>query len=282
MGIVWLIANSSSASTDAAAIEKVRAALSHGSELPVRLVDLQQDELPALEEDAPSPEIIATFGGDGTAVAAIDRYGESGSALLVLPGGTMNLLAARLHGDAALPEEIIARSLAKPEAVRIPRIEGPDALCALTGIIVGSTVIWGNVREELREGDIGGVLRAAGDALDATLGSGDVHIMGTGEAHRALFVYPTARGLEIEAILADTLPGLVAHGFAWLRRDFLGGPTEAVATGAQFTLRGPDSTLELLADGERTSAPSPLLLRHGWCPARLLATKPVENAVRCR
>lgn len=278
MGSIWLIANGASASTDEAAIARVRSALDEAGKASVRLVDLQNEEMPPASG---LPDVVAVFGGDGTVVSAVARYGAAqGTALLVLPGGTMNLVSAMLHGADATPEAIIASAFSRPLLCALPHIEGPD-FRALTGLIAGSTVRWGDVREELREGDIGGMLRAAGDALDATMGDADdICLEGLGERRDALFVRPTAQGLEVEAILAGTLGGLAQHGLAWLRRDFLGGPTERVASGDAFTLSGPDDRLQLLVDGERCEAPSPLPLRHGWCPARFLATVPVENARR--
>ncbi|MBB6124405.1 diacylglycerol kinase family protein [Sphingobium subterraneum] len=272
MARIWIITNSGSASTNAGAIADLHRCFEEHDVETLRTIDLAEDDLPDLSDlTQEAPDFIASFGGDGTAVALADRYGTDGaSPILVLPGGTMNLLSARLHGEAGV-EEIIAAALSNPHAEQLPQVEGPGFF-ALTGVVAGSTARWGDVREELRQGDLGGMLRAAGDALDATLQPGAMHVEGSEEAHSALFIHATTTELRAEAIMAENLGDVARHGIAWLKRDFLGGPTEPVAHGEELRLSGPERHIDLLVDGERDRADNPLTLRHGRSAAWFLRT----------
>lgn len=272
MAGIWIITNSGSASTNEDAIADLHRCFDDHGINRLRTIDLADGDLPdvgLLKDEA--PDFIASFGGDGTAVALADRYGVDGAPpILVLPGGTMNLLSGRLHGDVTV-EDIIAAALDQPRIVNLPQVEGPGFF-ALTGIVAGSTARWGDVREELRQGDLGGILRAAGDALDATLQPGAMQIEGVEGHHSALFIHATLNDLRTDAIMAENLGDVARHGIAWLKRDFLGGPTEPVAQGAELQLSGPERHIDLLIDGERGRADSPLRLRHGMSAARFVRT----------
>jgi hypothetical protein len=267
MRTLWLIANSMSRTTDSAAIDDACEMLrAHGFQL-MRRVDLSTESLPDGEA---LPDIIACLGGDGTASAVIDHYGEREVPLLVLPGGTMNLLAHRLHGEADIPT-IIERAAQTPRIVRLPQITGPD-FRSLVGVVAGATAAWGDVREALRSGDVEGMVEQARAALEATLSEPGVRIGGRGRRYTALFIEPLNDALRAQEIKADTLSDLAQHGWAWLTRNFLGGPTEPVMRAAEITLDDRTGELALLVDGERMRAASPLLLRWEMCPARFLST----------
>jgi hypothetical protein len=273
----WLIANSKGGSTDESAIAATAGQIQARGTAVLRVIDLSQEHLPDPTSDA--PDIIACLGGDGTAGAVIDRYGKSGGpALLVLPGGTMNLLAHQLHGDASI-EAIIERSLPEFRTVSLPQIDGP-AFRSLVGIIAGPTTAWGEVREELREGDVAGLIEAIPVAIEATFDGTHVRIAGAMRDHAALFVEPTETRLRAHDIKAATLGDLASHGWAWLQRDFLGGPTEQVAEEKSITLEDTDGQIDLLVDGEHMSARSPLTLRHAICPARFIATVDKKSRTR--
>lgn len=270
---VWLIANRRSGTTDEAAIDNARTQIEACAASVTRVIDLSDEELPDAGQDM--PDIVASLGGDGTANAVIDRYGTGdGPRLLILPGGTMNLLAALLHGDAP-PEEIVEKALTSGRIVTLPLIEGPE-FHSLVGVIAGPTAAWGEVREDIRAGDVEALVEDIPAAISATLAGTHVRIAGHDRDHAALFVEPAQQSLLAHDIQAESLGDLASHGWAWLRRDFLGGPTEKVAQARSLTLEEPDGEIDLLVDGERKTARSPLELRWSQCPARFIAT--VANA----
>lgn len=269
MSRVWLIANSTSRTTDEAVIAEVCDAIARAGGAIARQIDLAQGDLP--DTGGAPPDMIASLGGDGTANAVIRRYGaEDGPALLVLPGGTMNLLAQRLHGDAP-PGQVVERAFSSGRVVALPLIEGPD-FRSLVGVIAGPASAWAEVREDLREGAINGLVADVKAALEATFTGPAVRLRGRAGDHAALFIEAREDGLHAHDIRAASIFDLISHGWAWLRRDFLGGPTERLAKGCDLVIESSEAEIMLLVDGEISSACAPLTLRWGSCPARLIAT----------
>ena len=268
MRTMWLIANSMSKSTDHNVIEDICACIEDNGYRLTRQIDLSKETLPA---SGRLPDIIACLGGDGTANAAIERFGsEPDVSMLVLPGGTMNLLARKLHGDAD-SETIIARSSFREHIVQLPQITGPD-FASLVGVIAGATAAWGDVREALRTGNVEHIVEEARAALQVTLSPPTIAIDADESLYNALFIEPQEHGLQAQEIKADTVSDIAQHGWAWLNRDFLGGPLNPITRAKELTLSDNSGAMSLLVDGERIDAPSPLRLRWEMCPARFLST----------
>lgn len=268
MTSLWLVANSNSGSTGEGRIEEVRDHIAACGIEMIRFVDLTSENLPVMDD---APDIIASLGGDGTANAVIGRYCEApDSAILILPGGTMNLLAARLHGEANV-EEIVEKAARSPRIITLPRIEGPD-FTSLVGVIAGPATRWGEVRENIREGDLPTLIDSIPAALEETFEGERVRVKGQDEDHAALFIDPQQEGLRVHAIHTESLGDLALHGWAWLKRDFLGGPTGMLMEGRTAVLEQDGGEIAMLADGERRSASSPAELRWGLCPARFITT----------
>ena len=271
MTTYWVIANSSSRTTDEAKIAETCDAIRAAGGIVARQVDLANEPMPP-PGTAQMPDIVASLGGDGTASAVVDRYGTAdGPRLLILPGGTMNLLAARLHGDDATPAEIIARAAQSGRTCRLPSVEGPD-FRSLVGIIAGPASAWADVREDLRAGEIGALARDIPVALRETFAGPTLRLRGREQDHAALFVDAHTDGLHVHDIVAGSVGDLIRHGWAWLNRDFLGGPTEHIGKARQIIIESAEDEIMLLADGERHYAGAPLPLRWTDCPARLIAT----------
>lgn len=266
---VWLITNSNSRTTDEAVIAGICEAIERAGGEIVRKIDLANEDLPDVGDDL--PDMIASLGGDGTANAVIARFGtEDGPPLLILPGGTMNLLAQRLHGEAPL-DQVVERALSQGHIVALPLIEGPG-FRSLVGVIAGPASAWAEVREDLREGAIEALITDVKAALEATFAGPTVRLRGHTGDHAALFVEARDDGLHAHDIRADSILDLIRHGWAWLRRDFLGGPTERLEMGCDLVIESMEPEIMLLVDGEVSSASAPLTLRWGSCPARLIAT----------
>lgn len=272
---LWLVANTASGSTSQQAMQAVESQLT-ASGRDVRIIDIGGRLPPLPEHDDQRPATIASLGGDGTARAVIDRYGTSAVPLLVLPGGTMNLLARRLHGDADVAT-IIGRwtKQAVENHISLPQIEG-DGIESLVGIIAGPTTAWGEGREHLRHWRLGMALRSAARALQALKHEPNVRVAGVPGSFQALFVCPCDDGLEVHRIDTDSVTALLRHGVAWMMRQFLGGPTERIACLRTVTLHSARGRrvgrIRMLVDGERANASSPLTLKVGMCPARFITT----------
>ena len=99
-GQTWLLANSASGSNSPVALEKLKASLGdHGLEI-ANILTLPSDPLPTPGDlDAARVSSIVIYTGDGTLNAALSKLRGWTGAVLVLPGGTKNLLSKRLHGD---------------------------------------------------------------------------------------------------------------------------------------------------------------------------------------
>jgi hypothetical protein len=65
---------------------------------------------------------------------------------------------------------------------------------------------------------------------------------------------------------------MAQHGWAWLRGDFMGGPSEDLGTHKRLTIEG-QGKIGLLVDGERAEATCPCTFELGECQLRFLATK---------
>jgi diacylglycerol kinase family enzyme len=66
------------------------------------------DDLDRLFTSARKHDVIIILGGDGTARAAAARAPRDAPPLILLPGGTLNMLPKTLYGDAAWPEALEA------------------------------------------------------------------------------------------------------------------------------------------------------------------------------
>ena len=141
--MTWFICNSASGSYDAQRCDALADALG-----ATRRITIPDDPMPdAAAARREGAERIAIFTGDGTVSSAVEALEGWDGELLILPGGTMNLLSRKLHGDAT-PEDIIAR-LPQATARTMPILKGAG-LRSLVGVIAGPTSAWGDVREAVR------------------------------------------------------------------------------------------------------------------------------------
>src|SRR5690606_1641467 len=105
---IWLVCNPGSGSNNPDAVEILHEHCgAHGFEV-ARRVAFPDEPLPTPESlDAAGIHCVAVFAGDGTVNSCVSGLYGWGGAVLVLPGGTMNLLARRLHGETPV-EQIVA------------------------------------------------------------------------------------------------------------------------------------------------------------------------------
>lgn len=267
---IWLIANTTSGSHKAELIDAIAEQFAAAGKPITRRISCGEEDLPSGgEASAAGVQLVVIHGGDGTITSATDALEGWNGDILVLPGGTMNLLAKALHGERDA-EEIVTEALAgRAPAVQVPVIRG-EGYSALAGVIAGPTTAWGDVREHVRHRDIPAIAAAVGEALSQTLSGDDICVEGHDEPYQAIFLEPGETGLRIRGVLARNAGDLVKHGWAWLSGDFREGPSEDLGSAQAVTLRG-DGPVGLLVDGERASGGSTLEFRQELSTHRFLA-----------
>lgn len=148
------VLNPSAGSVPANAKSRLRRALVALGHTVADIVDLDlnraEHQLQALA--AQPHDLFVVWGGDGTHRTVLNVLGQSAENLLLLPGGTKNLLSRSLHGPKKWDAIVKAATLA-PTSRSLPagRIQDKYFFCAL---LVGSPALFAEVREDLRAGDL--------------------------------------------------------------------------------------------------------------------------------
>lgn len=100
-----------------------------------------------------APDLFIVWGGDGTHRSALSAVGLRASNLLLLPGGTMNLLSKSLHGHK--PWQQILRTVVFASTTHVMpagKINNDVFYCAM---LAGAPVRFAEARESIRHGNIG-------------------------------------------------------------------------------------------------------------------------------
>ena len=250
----WLCVNAASGSNDDAAIRTVVQALGAAGAAPGRVIDVAQAGPPSRPELAGAAvDRLAIFAGDGTTNAVVTRLEGWEGQMLVLPGGTANLLARTLHGerDAAA----IARDLPHLRPLRRPCIRTSQGT-ALIEVLAGPGATWSDVREGLREGDLPGVAASSLEAIRQSTAGPMVAIaappLGRPDGYSGVRLEAADEGMLVEGYGADTVADYLRQGLALLRRDFRQGPHEDLGAARELLCRSQGgAAIELMIDGER-------------------------------
>jgi diacylglycerol kinase family enzyme len=215
-------------------------------------------------------DLLLVWTGDGTINAAATKAAGWDGAILVLPGGTLNLLSKALHGDRSVPE-ILSDALQSPaRRSPIPTIESNGGTAFIT-VIAGPATRWAEVRETMRQDGIIEASRAAPEALDEMMNAPGVRIGIDGKAYPAVILTPTTAGIRADGILAEGTGDVLRHGLAWLGGDFRDGPSEPMATGETVVLES-DRPISLEFDGEMEELASPAKFSLGSSAVDFIAT----------
>ncbi len=274
---ICLVVNARSGSNNEAAVEAVQSACGeHGFNVE-RLVRFPDDELPTgAGLDAAGIALVAIFTGDGTLNAAVTRLYGWGGSVIVLPGGTMNLLSLRLHGDNDMPTILrrIADGACRPVRPQVARCDKGDALA---GLLVGPGTVWANVREAMRDFDVAGIAQETSEALARTTGSALVAsidpVAGHPEGYPLIEITPSHRGMQVDGFRADGAGEVIQQSWALLRRNFREGPHERLGLLDEVTLESLEGDpLEVLIDGEPATLPPRATFTVAPCEVDLLAT----------
>lgn len=266
-----LICNTQSGSHDEAVREQIaELCRAHGAPL-VATFALPDGDIPdaaALKQQG--IDLLLVWTGDGTVNAAATTAAGWDGAILVLPGGTLNLLSKALHGDRPVPE-ILADAL--QDNVRrspIPTINS-NAGTAFITVIAGPATRWAAVRETMRQDGIIEASRAAPEALDEMMNGPGVRVGADGKAYPAVILTPTPTGIRADGILTEGTGDVLRHGLAWLGGDFRDGPSEPIATGETLVLES-DESICLEFDGELDETASPARFSLGSSAVDFVAT----------
>jgi diacylglycerol kinase family enzyme len=107
---------------------------------------------PGLFERARDFDVIIVLGGDGTARSAAELAPRDGPPLVLLPGGTLNILPRALYGELAWPEALAA-ALERGAVKRLPAGRANGQLFYVAALFGGTTQLV-HVREAMREGKL--------------------------------------------------------------------------------------------------------------------------------
>jgi diacylglycerol kinase family enzyme len=256
---IWLVNNASSGSNDDAALAAVKACCAaHGFAVARRTVFPEQPlPRPAVLDQA-GIELVVVFAGDGTINAVIEGLAGWSGAVLVLPGGTMNLLYHRLHGERALEETVVAAARGEAAKRRLSAIRSAYG-DVFAGVLAGPGASWGRVREAMREANAVELAAGTIEAIEETLTGEKIACiappLGRREGYPLLCLTPRANGIEVEAYHAETAREYLEQAWALLKRNFREGPHEVLGLARTIRLASTEGNpFGLLIDGEPAEA----------------------------
>lgn len=266
-----LVCNTQSGSHDEAVREQIIEFCRDQGVPLVATFALPDDDIPdAAELKRQGIDLLLVWTGDGTINAAATKAAGWDGAILVLPGGTLNLLSKALHGGRPVPEILADALQDKVRRSPIPTINS-DAGTAFITVIAGPATRWAEVRETMRQDGIIEASRAAPEALDEMMNAPGVRIGIDGKAYPAVILTPTPTGIRADGILTQSTGDVLRHGLAWLGGDFRDGPSEPIATGETVVLAS-DKPISLEFDGELEEVASPAKFSLGSSAVDFIAT----------
>jgi diacylglycerol kinase family enzyme len=279
---IWLVNNASSGSNDDGALASLEQACGeHAFHVAHRTVFPAQDLPTPAILDAAGIRLVAVFAGDGTTNTLIATLAGWDGALLVLPGGTMNLLYHRLHGQRTM-EEVIA-AVARGEAIaRRPGVIRCIHGDAYAGLLAGPGTSWGQVREAMREADVAQLATGTVQAIEQTLTGEQIACveppLGRAEGYPLVMLTPHDGGIEAEAYYAETAGEYLEQAWALLRRNFREGPHDTLGHARTLRLASTEGNpFGLLIDGEPAEGEAEVEFTLAAAEVDLLATEPDGN-----
>lgn len=276
---IWLVVNEASGSNDEEAHDRLSQCC-HGAGFRVeRTVRFPDEALPTPAQlEAAGVGLVAAFAGDGTVNASVLALSGWSGAVLVLPGGTMNLLYHRLHGEREL-EEVVALAAAGEARASRPGVIACRAGTALAELLAGPGTGWSDVREAMRDGDVPAIAAGAASALGETIAAPGIRCrdpeLGRAEGYPLVSLTATDGGIAVSGFYAETPGEFLQGGWAVVSRRFRDGPHDELGLAAQVTLASTaGEPFGMLIDGEKAESPGTEEFRLVPCAVDLLATSP--------
>lgn len=153
-------------------------------------------------------DAIIVLGGDGTARYAADRAPRNGPPLILLPGGTLNILPKALYGELAWPDAIKA-VLERGVERRLPVGRANGESFYVAGLF-GPTTLLALARESVREGKPLKALQRLRHALNRSFTRSIRARTGTGKMRKA-------EGIGV--LLPSFSGGIESDHLEWVRLD---------------------------------------------------------------
>ncbi|HEY6815209.1 MAG TPA: diacylglycerol kinase family protein [Croceibacterium sp.] len=276
---IWLVNNAASGSNDDVALAALDTCCGeHGLHVAHRTVFPAQDLPTPAVLDAAGIDLVVVFAGDGTINSLIAELAGWGGSLLVLAGGTMNLLYHRLHGDRSV-EEVVAMLARGETTKRRPGVIRSPYGNAYAGMLAGPGTSWGRVREAMRENAVielaEGTVKAIEDTLTGEMIACNDPLLGSRDGYPLICLEPGDSAIEVVAYAARTPGEYLEHAWALARRNFREGPHEVLGHTRKVRLastRG--NAFGLLIDGEPAEAAPEVEFVLAGAEVDLVATAP--------
>lgn len=158
--------NPASGSVSADGGERLRVVLENAGVKDAEIIEMDHDDRKGQMKKlaAINADLFVVWGGDGTLKAALETVGQITPNLLLLPGGTMNLLPKAIHGDKTW-DQVIIDVVASPKRKMLPAGKVNDELffCAM---LAGAPARFAEARESLRRGELVKAATEARAAID--------------------------------------------------------------------------------------------------------------------
>ncbi|GAA0735567.1 hypothetical protein CA233_02445 [Sphingomonas sp. ABOLD] len=279
MQTLWFITNPNSGTTSQAKCDAMEAVFEERGLRLAGRTDFPQDALPeGAALDAAGVDTVVLFAGDGTINAALRALATWEGAFLILPGGTMNLLAKALH-DETDPHKIIHAAHGCDRRVALPYIVAGEHR-AFVGLILGPAASWFRAREVVRKGRFGRLAAAVRGAWRNTFHRRGVRVQGAralGDSYQAVFVTPTLDGLEVAAVDARDWGSIAQLGWEWVTGDWVAARAVTESRTEQLTLAERKPVLALF-DGEPETLDPGTTIRAGRSLETFIATRAEATA----
>jgi diacylglycerol kinase family enzyme len=284
--------NPASGSVTADGGEKLRAALAANGVHGADLVEVDRSGCDTQLKDlaAQKPDLFIVWGGDGTLRSALGVVGQATPNLLLLPGGTMNLLTRSIHGDKTW-DVILKEVLAAPKRHILPAGQVNDEVfyCAM---LAGAPARLAEARESLRRGELVKAATEAAAALD-TLNT--LHLnaryrdgytferleLPTTSVVGAL-VGPMARDAEMEIVALDDTTAGGALNVIWSSfiSDWRNAPGVKIVPGRSLVIESEDGDIPVIVDGEAIEAGDTVRVKYIEEAAQCLMSGLTETAAK--
>ncbi len=272
---LWFVTNHLSGTATREKCEALEAVFEERGLVLAGRTQFPDDDLPdGAQLDAAGIDTVVLFAGDGTINAALCKLGRWEGAFLILPGGTMNLLAKELHGNETDPHRIVHAAHVCDRRVALPFVEaGPHR--AFVGLILGPAAHWFRAREEMRAHRLARLWRAVRFAWRKTFGGHGVRVYGAPDlraGYQAVFVKPDLGGLEVDGIDAHDWSSIVELGWDWLTGDWVAARAVTHTRTDHLRVRGTRPVLALF-DGEPETLEPRVAITSGKSLPGFIATR---------
>ncbi|HWK41059.1 MAG TPA: diacylglycerol kinase family protein [Croceibacterium sp.] len=273
----WLVTNAASGSNAEGASEQLEALCSEHGLVFARHTRFPDDDLPdPAALDAEGVRTLVIFTGDGTVNSLLTRLRGWGGAVLILPGGTMNLVYHRLHGDRPMEQVVAAMARGDFQLIR-PGVIRCDQGNGYAEVLAGPGTSWGDVREAMRDGDVPELASSAMRAMEETLAGDGVACaepqIARPEGYPLISLRPRGKGIDIVAYYAESTEEYLEQALALVRRNFRDGPHETLGHAADVRLAGANGQpFGILVDGEQIPSTVEAGFRLAPCEVDLIAT----------